>query len=73
MKPISIVGVILIALGVLALIYQGITYTKRDTIVDLGPIHATAEHQKTVPVSPIVGIVAVAAGAALLIAGARKS
>ena len=73
MKPISIVGVILIALGVLALIYQGITYTKRDTIVDLGPIHATAEHQKTVPVSPIVGIVAVAAGAALLMAGARKS
>jgi hypothetical protein len=73
MKPISIVGVILIALGVLVLIYQGITYTKRDTIVDLGPIHATAEHQKTVPVSPIVGIVAVAAGAALLMAGARKS
>jgi uncharacterized membrane protein HdeD (DUF308 family) len=73
MKPISIAGVILIAVGVLALVYQGITYTKRETIVDLGPIKATADHQKTVPLPPIIGIVTIVGGVALLIAGSRKS
>jgi uncharacterized membrane protein YidH (DUF202 family) len=73
MKPISIVGVILIAVGVLVLVYQGITYTKRETIVDLGPIQATADRQKTVPLPPIVGIVTIVGGVALLIAGSRKS
>ncbi len=73
MKPISVAGIILVALGLAALIYQGITYTTRDTVVDIGPIHATADHQKTVPLPPLVGIVAVAGGVALLIAGARKS
>jgi hypothetical protein len=73
MKPISILGVALIALGVVALIYQGITYTSRETVIDIGPIHATADREKTLPLSPVLGVVAVAGGVVLLVAGMRKS
>ena len=71
MKSITLVGIVLIVLGLGALAYQGITYKSRDTIVDIGPIHATAERNKTIPLPPIVGIVAVGAGVALLVAGRR--
>jgi hypothetical protein len=72
MKPISIVGIVLVVLGLAALAYQGITYTTRDTVIDLGPIHATAERQKTMPLPPVVGLAAVAGGIVLLVSGARK-
>jgi hypothetical protein len=72
MKPISIAGGVLIALGLVALVYQGINYRSRDTVIDIGPLHATAEREHTLPLSPILGITAVAAGVALLVAGARK-
>lgn len=72
MKPMSIAGIVLIVLGLAALAYQGITYTSRETVVDIGPLHATADREKTVPLPPVLGVVAVAAGVALLIAGARK-
>ena len=72
MKPITLAGVALIVLGLVALVYQGINYTSRDTVVDIGPIHATAERQKTLPLPPVLGIVAVAGGVVLLIAGIRK-
>jgi hypothetical protein len=72
MKPIGIAGAVLIVLGLLALLYQGITYTSRDTVLDIGPVHATAERQKTLPLPPILGVAAMAGGVALLIAGARK-
>jgi hypothetical protein len=72
MKPISIAGVVLIVLGLAGLAYQRITYTSRETVVDLGPIHATADREKTVPVPPVLGIGAIVGGAALLMAGARK-
>ena len=73
MRPAGIIGIVLIVAGVLALAYQGIRYTTRETVVDLGPIHATAEREKTIPLPPIIGIAAVAGGVALLIAGGRKS
>ena len=73
MKPVPLLGIVLIVLGVAALAYQGFTYTTRETVIDLGPIHATADRQKTVPLPPILGIVAVAAGVALLVVGSRKS
>ena len=73
MKPISILGVVLIVFGVVAFIYQGITYTSRETVVDIGPIHATADREKTLPLSPVLGVVAVAGGVVLLVAGMRKS
>jgi len=64
--------VLLIALGLAALVSQGITYTTRETVIDTGPVHATADRQKTVPLPPVLGIAAVASGVVLLIAGVRK-
>jgi hypothetical protein len=72
MKPLALVGVLLIVLGVAALAYQGVTYTSRETVVDAGPVQVTADRQRTVPLPPVLGIVAVAGGVVLLIAGARR-
>ena len=72
MKPIPIVAILLVAVGLVVLVYQGITYTSRETIVDIGPVHATADREKTLPLSPLLGVVAVAGGVALLVANARK-
>jgi hypothetical protein len=72
MKPVAILGALLIVAGLVALAYQGITYTRREKVIDLGPIQATAERERTVPLPPVVGIVAVAAGVALVVAGVRK-
>jgi hypothetical protein len=72
MKPVAIAGVLLIVLGLAALVYQGVSYTSRETVIDIGPVHATADRERTLPIPPVVGIVAVAGGVALLVAGARK-
>jgi len=72
MKPVAILGALLIVAGLVALAYQGITYTRREKVIDLGPIQATAERERTVPLPPVVGIVAVAAGVALVVSGVRK-
>jgi len=68
----AVLGIILIVLGLGALAYQGVTYTSRETVMDIGPIHATAERERTFPLPPVVGIVAVAGGVVLLVAGLRK-
>lgn len=70
MKQSALAGIVLIVLGVLALTYH-FTYTTRETIVDIGPIKATAERQKTLPIPPIVGAVMLAGGIALLVMGKR--
>ena len=72
MKMTAFLGIILIVLGLGALAYQGITYTSRETVIDMGPIHATADREKTFPLPPVLGIVAVAGGVVLLVAGRRK-
>jgi hypothetical protein len=72
MKPIALTGIVLIVLGLAALVYGGITYTSRETVIDLGPIQATADRERRFPLPPLAGIVAVAGGIALLVAGARK-
>jgi uncharacterized membrane protein YidH (DUF202 family) len=72
MKPAAIAGIVLIVLGLGALVYQGFTYTTRETVIDIGPLKATADREKTVPIPPIAGIVAVVAGVALVVAGMRK-
>ena len=71
MKPISWVGILLIVLGALALAYQGINYTHRETVLDVGPIHATADTQKHIPLPPFVGGLAILGGAFLLFVGAK--
>ena len=72
MKPIMLIGILLIVLGVVALAYQGITYTSREKIIDIGPIHATQETKKTIPLPPILGGVALAGGIVLVIIGAKN-
>jgi hypothetical protein len=72
MKPISLAGILLIVLGALALAYQGINYTHRETVLEVGPIHATADEQKHIPLPPIVGGLAILAGAALLFVGTKQ-
>ena len=70
-KPIMLIGIVLIVLGVVALAYQGITYTSREKIIDIGPIHATADTKKTIPISPILGGLALVGGIVMVGSGIR--
>jgi hypothetical protein len=72
MKPATLVGVVLIILGVLALAYQGITYTTREKVVDLGRLKITADKEKSIPLPPILGALALVGGVVLVMAGTRK-
>jgi uncharacterized membrane protein len=72
MKPIFWVGILLIVLGALALAYQGFDYTHQEKVLDVGPIHATAEEQKHVSIPPVLGGLVLAGGIALVILGAKK-
>jgi hypothetical protein len=72
MRPKIIIAIILIVLGIAALAYQGITYTTKENVVDLGPIHVTAEKTKTIPLPPILGAVALVSGIVLLVVGSKK-
>ncbi|HSL51843.1 MAG TPA: hypothetical protein VK878_22470 [Candidatus Deferrimicrobiaceae bacterium] len=73
MKPVTLVGIALIILGVLALAYQGITYTTREKVIDVGPLQASVEKKRSIPLPPIIGVLALAGGVVLVIVGARKS
>ena len=72
MNPKTILAVILIVVGVMVFAYQGITYTTRENVVDLGPLKMTAEKTKTFPLPPILGAVALVGGIVLLVVGKRK-
>ena len=72
MKVSTVFAIILIAAGIMAFAYQGFTYTTREKVVDLGPVHVTTERTKTLPLPPIVGTVAVVGGLVLLVAGRGK-
>jgi uncharacterized membrane protein len=72
-KAVTFVGIALIVLGVLALAYQGITYTTREKVIDLGPLQASVDKKKSIPLPPIVGALALAGGVVLVIVGSRKS
>ena len=73
MKPKIIIAVVLIALGIAAFAYQGINYTTREKVVDIGPIQVTSEKTKTISLPPIIGVIALAGGIVLLVMGVRKS
>ena len=66
------IGFILIALGVFGLAWGGFTYTTREKVVDIGPIHATRDETHTVPLPPIAGAVALIGGIVLLVAGRKE-
>jgi len=72
MSPKIIIAIVLIAVGVLAFTYQGITYTTREKVIDLGPVQMTADKTKTLPLPPIIGAVALVGGIVLLVVGNRK-
>ena len=71
MKSATLIGVLLIVLGIGALAYQGFTYTSEEKILDIGPIEATKETTKTIPLPPIVGALSLIGGIVLVVTGAR--
>jgi len=72
MKPRTLIASILIALGIMAFVYQGITYKTRETAIDLGPLQVTTERTRTLPIPPIVGAVALVSGIVLLFVGGSR-
>lgn len=68
----KLLGIVLIVLGVLALVYQGIQYTTQEKLIDIGPLKVTATEKKNIPLPPIVGGIAVVAGIALVLADRKK-
>ena len=73
MKSTAMVGVLLALLGAGALVYQGITYTTRETVLDLGPIQATRETTKTMPLPPLLGGMTLLGGVFLIVLGVKRS
>ena len=73
MKTYTLIGIILIVIGIIALAYQGITYTTREKVVDIGPIQINADKTETIPLPPILGGIALVGGIILLVAGGKKS
>lgn len=72
MRPKTIVAGILIALGIVAFAYQGITYTTRGKTIDVGPVHVTTEKTHTIPLPPIIGAAALIGGIALLLVDGKR-
>jgi hypothetical protein len=65
-------GIVLIALGLFGLAWGGFTYTTRETVVDIGPIHATRDKTHNIPLPPIAGALALIGGIVLLVAGGKE-
>lgn len=73
MKPNTLIGIILIVVAIAAFGYQGISYTTKEKVIDLGPLQVSADKTRTLPLSPIVGGIALIGGIALLVMGQKKS
>ncbi len=73
MKPFVLFGIILLVVGALLLAYQGFTYTTREKVIDVGPVHVTAEREKTIPLQPLIGALALGSGLVLLVLGLRRT
>jgi hypothetical protein len=72
MKLITVAGIVLIALGVIGLIYGGLSYTSSENVVDVGSMHVQVDQERQIPFSPIAGAVAVGIGVVLIIFGRRS-
>ena len=68
----KLIGILLIVFGVVALAVGGFSYTKREKVLDLGPIQATQEKQERIPLSPIAGLASIGAGVALVVVGSKR-
>lgn len=73
MRITAVVGLVLIVLGLAALAYQRIGYTTQETVLDVGPIHATAERHRTLALPPLLGGAVVVGGVVLVVVGIRKT
>jgi len=73
MKTNTILAIVLIVIGIVAFGYQGITYTTKETVVDIGPLKIDAEKTKTFPLPPIVGGISLLGGIALLLMGRKNN
>jgi uncharacterized membrane protein len=73
MRPAAIIGIILIIIGVVALAYGGFSYTKREKVIDAGPLQVSANREKTVPLPPILGGLCLVGGIVLVVAGSRRT
>ena len=73
MRTSILAGVILIILSVMALVFQGITYSTHRQIIDIGPLRAETETQRTIPLPSVVGGILLAGGIALVLAGSAKA
>jgi uncharacterized membrane protein len=72
-KSITLVGIALILLGIVAFAYQGISYTSREKVIDVGPLQATVDTKKTIPFSPLLGGLVLVGGIVLVVVGTKKS
>jgi hypothetical protein len=72
MKGLVAAGLVLLVLGVVALAYQGITYTTQEKVLDVGPIQATVKREKTIPLPPVLGALALVGGIVLIVVGTRR-
>jgi hypothetical protein len=73
MKPAGILGIVLIVIGIVALAYGGFTYTKREKVVDLGPLKVSADREKTIPLPPILGALCLVGGVVLVVVGNKSA
>ncbi len=73
MKTTTILGIMLIVLGVVAFAYKGVSYTTRENVIDVGPLQATIDKKEAIPLSPYVAGLAIVSGIALLIVGVKKA
>jgi uncharacterized membrane protein len=73
MRSMTLVGIVLIVLGVAGLAIRTVTYTETEEIVDIGPLELESEEEHTIPIPTIAGIIAVVAGFGLVLAGTRKA
>ena len=72
-SAITLVGIALIVLSIVAFAYRGIPYTSREKIIDIGPLKDSVDTEKTIPMSPLLIGLALVSGAALVAVGSRKS
>jgi hypothetical protein len=72
MKPLVILGVVLLIIGAILLAYQGISYVTTEKVVDAGPVQIEASKEKTIPIPPIIGVTAMVAGILCIVLGATR-
>jgi hypothetical protein len=73
MRPAGVIGIILIIIGVVAFALGGISYTKREKVIDAGPLQVSADREKTIPLPPVLGGICLVGGIVLVIVGTRKA